>query len=469
MVISLRSRLTWTYIFFAIICIAIISILANITLERQFRSYIKANIVKTNLQIKKGIIQQYQTGRGWNTHAIEQIGVQSLERGLIITVHDMEGRTLWDARAYDYRLCEQMIEHMSKNMNSRYPGWQGSYMENRFDLMKNNKTIGTMSIGYYGPFFLTDTDLLFINTLNHILLGVTLFALLFALILGAVTAKRLSDPIADAINAAEAIAEGNYRSEYSTSSRVIELQRLGSTMQRLADVLQNQESLRKRLTADVAHELRTPLATLQSHMEAMMDGVWEMDKKRLEVCHGEILRIQRIVQDLSRLSKYESEPMQFSRFDLTQLIHNIISSFEVETVNNGIKLSFQTTNSIFIDGDRDRLSQVVINLLSNAQKYARPGGVVTIGLSETDATVELEVKDNGIGIDPSDLPYIFERFYRADRSRNRLTGGSGIGLTISKAIVEAHGGTIKVQSILGEGTQVMVCLPKRQSSSANSC
>lgn len=459
---SLRSRLTWSYIFFAIICVALISILANITLERQFRRYVVANLEKMNRQLITRTSGQYHPGTGWDRNAIEDIGIQGLEQGLIITVRDTQGQILWDAMTHNNRLCQQMIAHMSKNMTSRYPGWRGGYMENRFNLTKNFKTIGTMTIGYYGPFFLTDTDLSFINTLNHILLGVTLFALLFSLMLGTITAKWLSAPITEAITAAEAIAEGNYRSKFKASSHVRELQRLRATMERLASVLQHQETLRKRLTADVAHELRTPIATLQSHLEAMIDGIWEMDKKRLEVCHGEILRIQRIVQDLSRLAKYETEPLQYSRFDMTQLFQGILASLEPEAIKKNISLALEASHPMDIEGDRDRLSQVAINLLTNGLKYTASGGQVLVALNDSDTSIEVRIEDNGPGINAEDLPYIFERFYRADKSRTRSTGGSGIGLTISKAIVDAHGGTISVHSAPGKGTRFTVRLPKKQ-------
>jgi two-component system, OmpR family, sensor histidine kinase BaeS len=219
--------------------------------------------------------------------------------------------------------------------------------------------------------------------------------------------------------------------------------------------------LRKRLTADVAHELRTPLATLQSHMEAMIDGIWEPDTERLESCHEEILRIGRMVGDLEKLARFESENLVLNRepFDMAELVKRIIINFESDFRNKRVKIDFHGTEQI-VTLDKDKISQVVVNLVSNALKYTCEGGDVKVGIRDIGDMIRLTVQDTGIGISEEDLPCIFERFYRADKSRNRLGGGSGIGLAITKAIVEAHTGTIKVTSRLGEGTEFVLELPK---------
>jgi len=258
------------------------------------------------------------------------------------------------------------------------------------------------------------------------------------------------------------ISRGYYGSRIEEKSGTKEIAQLTETINNLAETLENQENLRKRLTADVAHELRTPLATLQSHIEAMIDGIWEPDAERLKSCHEEIMRISRLVGDLEKLAKYESENLVLIKtdFDISELIRHIMKNFENNFANKGIEIKFTGRKEV-VTADRDKISQVIVNLLSNALKYTQNAGTVQVTVNGTHDAVEIKVKDTGIGIPPEDLPHIFERFYRADKSRNRLTGGAGIGLTITKAIIDAHGGSINVTSRVGEGTEFIVSLPKK--------
>jgi len=214
------------------------------------------------------------------------------------------------------------------------------------------------------------------------------------------------------------------------------------------------------MSADVAHEFRTPVATLQSHLEAMIDGIWKPDTQRLKSCHEEVLRIGRMVGDLEKLARYEGENLVLNKelFDIAELIKIIVQNFESDFKAKGVELKFESIKQKIL-ADRDKVSQIIVNLLSNALKYTPEGGTVGIELSVSDREVKIIVRDNGSGISAEDLPYIFERFYRADKSRNRSTGGSGIGLTIAKSLVEAHNGKIEVKSELGKGTEFIVSLP----------
>jgi signal transduction histidine kinase len=196
-------------------------------------------------------------------------------------------------------------------------------------------------------------------------------------------------------------------------------------------------------------------------MEAMIDGIWEPEIERLKSCHEEIERINRLVGDLAKVAKYESENLILNKtdFDISQLIRRIVSNFETDFINKGVTINYNGGEEV-VFADQDKLSQVIINLVSNALKFTPEGGTVEISVRDTEKIKEIHVKDTGLGIPSEDLPYIFERFYRADKSRNRATGGSGIGLAIVKAIIEAHKGTVDVHSELGKGTEFIVYLPK---------
>ncbi|MCM8900292.1 HAMP domain-containing protein [Caldicoprobacter algeriensis] len=459
---SLRTKLSLSYVSVVIVCVFLTSVLTNLFLEKQFKEYVIENQERKNKEIVFLISQQYKPGGRWNTDVIENIGINALEQGMIIKVVDSGGKVIWDAMTHNNGLCQQMLEHMARNMASRYPNWEGGYVEDKYPVTYNLSEVGRVEIGYYGPYYFNDNDLAFINTLNRLFVGVGIISLFLSLFIAAFMSKRLSTPISRVIEAAHKISKGYYQDRITEKSSIKEISQLTKTINDLAETLEKQEMLRKRLTADVAHELRTPLATLQSHMEAMIDGVWEPDIDRLKSCHEEIVRISRLVGDLEKLAKYESENLILNktRFDVSELIRHIIKNFEMDFINKRLDIRFYGQREI-VFADKDKITQVIINLLSNAVKYTPEGGRVEVRVEDSGDVINIIVKDTGEGISPEDLPYIFERFYRADKSRNRLTGGAGIGLTIAKAIIEAHKGTIRANSRINEGTEFIVSLPKQ--------
>lgn len=459
---SLRTKLSLSYIALVLISVLLISLMTNLLLDKHFRDYIAENQERKNREIVFQVQQQYKDGGYWDTEAIGNICINALSQGMIIKVVDASGKVVWDARQHDNARCEAMLDQIARNMASRYPNWEGTYVENAFPVMDEVGEVGQVIIGYYGPYFFNDADLAFINNMNRLLIGIGAFSLILSIFFGTVMAEKLSTPIARVITTAQMIAKGYYDDRVTETSSTKEIAQLTETINHLAETLEQQERLRKRLTADVAHELRTPLATLQSHMEAMIDGIWQPDPERLKSCHEEIVRLGRLVGDLEKLAKYESENLVLTKtsFDVSELARHLIQNFEKEFAEKGVSLQLTGAKEI-ITADKDKISQVFVNLLSNALKYTPSGGTVQVSVQGNAQATEIRVKDNGVGIAPEDLPYIFERFYRADKSRNRLTGGAGIGLTITKAIVDAHKGTIKVESQVNKGTEFVITLPKQ--------
>lgn len=459
---SLKSKLSFSYAVMSLLLVALISFCINVLLQNQFQNYVMKQRDQRNNEIVSMIEKQYNAfDGGWNTNVIENIGVNALEQGVIVKLKNTAGKTVWDATVHNNGLCVQMLTHMSENMSSRFPGFKGGYEQKDYSVKAGKQEIGRVELGYYGPYYFTDNDIAFLNNINTILMAVGAFSLIMALFAGAFMAKRVSGPISKSIKAAGQIAKGDFKQRITENSGTREMTQLTDTINHLADSLEEQENLRKRMAADVAHELRTPLANLQSSMEAMIDGIWEPSGERLESCHEEIIRINRLVGDLEKLERYEAEnaALTISEFDVSELIQHILNNFDTEFHKKGVTLSF-TGKMEIIRADRDKISQVVINLVSNALKYTPAGGQTEVRVQGTEHTAEIIVSDSGKGIPPEDIPYIFERFYRADRSRNRLTGGLGLGLTITKAIVESHKGTISVASEIDRGTVFTVCLPK---------
>ena len=459
---SLRTKFSLTFALVLLLTIGLISLLSNFFIERQFTNYLAIQQDKRTLEIADNLSQQYDSAsKTWDADFVHTIGMYALNDGYLISVMDAEGQTIWDAQTCDMSLCDQVTDEINQRMAMLHPDREGEFTEKSLGLIKNNDLIGTVKISYYGPYFLSEDDFQFLKSLNTILIGIGLFSLLFSFILGTFLAKRLSSPILKTASVAKEISDGDYAVRIKESSNTKELDELIIAINHLADSLGKQEALRKQLTADVAHELRTPLTSVGTHLEAMIEGLWKPTTERLESCHDEILRIGKIIQDLERLAKVESENLKLekSRINITEAIDQALNSLAPEIRKKNLHV-VTTGMGSDLEADLNRITQVMINLISNAVKYTPKDGMIAVHLSESDADLKIQVKDNGIGIGQEDLPFIFERFYRADKSRNRMTGGTGIGLAIVKSIVDAHGGAVEVESQLDEGSCFTITLPK---------
>ena len=466
---GLRTKLTLSFAATALICVLLIGVFSNIQLEKHFRDYIQQNQQKQNQEIAGLIAAKIQTDGRYDASSIQDLGIYAMEQGLILQVKDAKGTMIWDAYTYNQGMCQQMIRDMTHNMQTSNPGWNGQLTKETIALAQGTAQLGTVDIAYYGPYFYNDIDMHFIRTLNGIFIGVGVFSLLLALAFGVLLSQRISKPISHVILAAQAIGKGMYGSRIQSKSSTTEIIQLSDTVNQLAESLENQETLRKRLTGDVAHELRTPLATLQTHLETMIDGVWEPTVQRLESCHEEILRISRLVMDLEKLAQYDSDTLVLDKVELPAepFLRRLMETFETTFSQKGVHALIDCDDSILCV-DKDKMSQVIINLVSNALKFTPADGSITWKVRTEKNLVTLQVADTGAGIPAKDLPHIFDRFYRADVSRNRTTGGSGIGLTLVKAIVEAHGGNITVSSEEGKGTSFLIHLPGGRNESKTS-
>ncbi len=459
---NLRTRLALSYVLVAVLSVLIISALANGLLESSFRSYLRGSQEKRAQAVAQQLGAQLREDGSWNQSGLAAVGMAALEQGLIVRLSSPEGRTVWDATVHNSGLCAQMITHLAQNTTSRYPNWRGQYTEAVYPVRHSFRDVGSAVIGYYGPFFLNDEDLTFINSLNRLLLWAALGALASAAGLGLLMARRITIPLERVVRATQAIARGRRDVQITERVGLRELDGIAAAVNDLSRGLRDQEALRRRLTADMAHELRTPLATLQSHLEAMIDGIWKPDATHLTGLYEEILRLNRLVSDLEKLARYEGDPgsLRRSELDLPALVEGVVRNHEPQFRAKGVTLRFeQDGHPKPLSADPDKLSQAVINLLSNALKFTPVGGEVVVQVLSGPDGGEIRVADSGVGIGPEDLPRIFERFYRVDSSRARATGGVGIGLSIVKAIVEAHGGVISAASQPGKGTEFLIHLP----------
>jgi len=404
--------------------------------------------------------ERYNIEKKWNETDVEIIGMQAMQNGLIITIADENDLVIWSTYEHNKNLCQAMLENITSNMIYYSKDWDGEYQEKSYPILNNNKKIGLLITGYMGSYYLNDEELNFIETMNTflIIIGVSSFAL--AAVLGLFMSLRISKPLNKIVRKVLMLSEGKYKEKLKDVTNTKEINILIQTINQLSSALEDKEKLRKQLTQDVSHELRTPLTSIQGNMEAMLDGIWPINTERLSSCYDDIIRLNRLVSRIEDLSKVENENILLykEQFDISKLIIRVLNNFENEFFYKNIKVNY-IENKMLVFADQNKLMIVLDNLISNAIMYSNERSSITIHVEKLQKGINISIKDTGIGIDKSDLSYIFERFYRADKSRNSKVNGAGIGLTIAKYIVEAHEGTVSVNSKIGEGSEFIISLP----------
>lgn len=298
-----------------------------------------------------------------------------------------------------------------------------------------------------------------------------ILALAVAIVAAAVTAfamsllvtRRIVRPVAAMAAAARRIASGRYDVRMSDTALGAEFHALGRALDEMATALAATERVRAELLRDVAHELRTPLATIRAYVEGLADGVLTPDADTAATLNGELSRMQRLIDDLDKVSRAEERQLDphLAPVRPADLVAAAVEAARPAFTTKGVSLAADTepgTPPVLVDPDR--LHEVLTNLLDNALRHTPAGGRVTVAARRRGVAVELTVRDSGEGIPPDQLPRVFERFYRVDAGRSRTHGGSGIGLAIARALIEAHGGGIRAESQgPGEGAVFTVTLP----------
>ena len=302
----------------------------------------------------------------------------------------------------------------------------------------------------------------FVSSVNHSTWLAGGIAALVALLLGSLLFFQIVSPVQRLTSAAQKIAAGDLSQRIPTQSRD-EIGALATSFNQMADSLAQHEELRRNLIADVAHELRTPLTVIQGNLEAMLDGVLPTSAQEIATLRDETALLSRLVSDLRLLSLAEAGQLKLERVktDPAELVARAVEPFRLQAQSSQVELIIAIAPNLpSVHVDADRIAQVIRNLLSNALRHTPARGRVTVTCGKDKSQhLLITVSDTGEGIPPDDLPYIFDRFYRTDKSRSRASGGSGIGLAIAKQLVEAHGGKVWVESLPGQGAKFGLVLP----------
>lgn len=307
------------------------------------------------------------------------------------------------------------------------------------------------------------------DELTWTLITSTIIAAIIGAVLAMLLASRIAKPIEAVSKAATRMANGDTTARVPIRVRDAragdETTRLAQEFNRMAEVLQSQESERKAMIADIAHELRTPLTVLQSRLEAMLDGVMPVTDEELTRLHRQTALLARLVSDLRTLSLADAGRLELERraINLVAVARSVVSAFQTRAQDKGVTLVFTSEfDPPSINGDPDRLSQVLTNLLDNALKFTPPGGTIRVGVRKAERTADLFVLDSGPGIPEPALPHVFDRFYRAQGTGADSVGGrsgSGLGLAIARTLVELHGGKVNAVNDSAGGARFDVLLP----------
>lgn len=446
----------WIKFLVLLITVSAISLSAALLLRElmigDFREYLEGEMEDRVYWVIADLENTYMKYNGWKEDIIIEDAIWALMLGLEIKIRDVNGAVMMDTKEAIATLPKLMEKRVPAVSQFKASGMAGDF--NPYPLFLKGKEIGSVEVRFLRP----RKESVFIERSNSFLL-ISLFALGgIALVLSIVFSKKLTDPIKKLTLAAKAVSKGDFKSRVAISSSG-ELKTLSDTFNMMAQSLYMQETLRKKLISNVAHELRTPLGVVKSELESMVDGIYPINKETLISMDTEIDRLKSILEGIEDLFEAEASSLSLKLRDIgvKPFLMNITERFNVLFLEKGVHLTLQCDDGLMVHADPDRLSQIIINLLSNALKATEKGGQVLIKADRKDSEVCIKVGDTGIGIKKDDMPFIFERFYKGS------PGGLGLGLPIVKELVEAHKGRIEVESEAGRGSTFTVLFPSGKS------
>lgn len=435
------------FIVVAVSSLVLAAVIINVSVNRQFGGYLRRTISARDSRIVDAIAESYTYYGGWSF--LPALRQYSRVNNVIVEVFDAAGTRLFDSRA-----ALRGWGRLSP------PGLARQGVGNTYPLIVDSTRIGSVRITSLGrEGLLSAQDILFRRAVIQSILRAAVLAALLAVLLAVVFSRQIVRPLRRITDAANRLASGDLGASVPVETQD-EVGELAETLNVMSRRLSQLEALRQRLTQDVAHELRTPLASTKALVEGMQDGVIPADARNLGDLAEEVERLNRLVSDLNDLSLAEGQRrLLFEPEDPMAIARERRRRLEPLFKERGVGLRVAAGPRRMILLDRPAVERVFDNLLSNALRYTPEGGEVSIEGRLEGEYYAISVSDTGVGIEPEHLPYVFERFYRADPSRVRSTGGTGIGLAIARDLMRAHGGQIEVQSTPGIGTTFTLRFP----------
>ena len=459
---SINSKLIISFTLIMIATILSIKLFVNTIFKDSFEKYVDdSNKVEVNHLIEFDLKNLY-TNESWNTEFIENLGIEAIRKGIAIEIYDKNDNKVWSVFEDEKVLSDKTLNDISKNMKSIEKQWDNYFEELKVDINddEGNILVGYAYIGHYASTYYMENDVEFFNAINRIIIIIGVISISSIIIISIIISRSIAKPISKVSKMTKYIGEGNYKNKLNYKSNIMEIDDLINSINKLSNELNDQENLRKQLTGDIAHELRTPLTSIKGHLDAIIVGIWEPTNERLNSINEEVKRITNLVDELRKLAKFDSGKDNLNKeiVNLKNYIKSIAYNYERKALEKNIVIKYQLENIEALI-DKEKFAQVIINILSNAIKYNNGNNEIYIKVFKKNNSINISIKDSGIGIPKSEYKNIFERFYRLDKSRGANEKGAGVGLTIAKSIVNAHGGEIEVYSEINKGSEFIISLP----------
>ena len=446
---SSRLRLKFLLLLLGVVVLSLSgALMLRELMLKDFNAYLEGETEDKAYWILAHLEGSYERNSGWKEDAQAEDALWALNLGFEMKLLDREGNPVVDTMRAIEAATPLVKRRLMSLSEYRAAGASGDFVP--YPLFLRGAQIGTLELKELKPAKQT----LFIRRSDLFLLASVLIIGSLAILISVLFSRRLTRPIQELAAAAAAISQGDFTKRVAVTRRD-EVGDLSETFNRMAKALETHEQLRRKLIADVAHELRTPLGVMRGEIEGMIDGLIANDPERLQSLYDETGRLKAMVDGIEDLNQAEASVLSLERrtVDIKTFLAHIVERYRGAFEEKGVALELRLSDATEVYADPDRLSQIILNLLSNALKVTPHGGHVLVTAARTDGEAALCVEDDGTGIKEEDLPYIFERFYRGPG------GGLGIGLTIVKELTEAHGGRVEVTSVYGRGSAFTVRLP----------
>ena len=461
------TSLTLGFALTAIMTAVVLVVVLAMVWEGQFMAYTRQNMQSIADSTAESISEAYQqTGELDETAAAAAAGASSLSSDIVVQVVDADGNVLYDDTwARSTTLTPDAAEG-TKPVPATVPTAQEALVTSQI-LDEDGVVVGEVRLWAFGSeALLTKSDASFRSNSYGAIATAAAIAALLACVIGYFVSRGMAKPIQRITSTAKQIRNGDLTARTGVTG-ADEIGQLGETFDDMATTIERDIKLEHRLTGDVAHELRTPLMAMQATVEAMQDGVLPADDEHLEVVASEVRRLSRLIDAMLKLSRLENgtTEVKVEKTDMVYLVKSLVSAQHQLFHERGPPLRFgdETAHGeLYADVDPDLIREAIVNLMSNAMRYTNADGWVKVFLRQDRSDVLVGVQDTGIGIAKEDIPQTFSRFWRSDVSRERVSGGLGVGLAITKEIVDKHNGTILVESELGKGTTFTLRIPQRR-------